>query len=183
MGAAQTIPVQPQSNEGVSVVGEGIVLAPPDVVRITLGADVFDASLASAQAEAARRMDAVVAKLRADGIADADIRTVSFNVTPQYDQQSNQNAPVLRGYQDALPSFDQDQAVVTAQANNTSWADLVEEFRNVRLSTISFFKSLPEEAWSKTGVASDNPFTVRSLAYIIAGHVAHHRNVLTERYL
>jgi len=54
-----------------------------------------------------------------------------------------------RGYQDALPSFDQDQAVVTAQANNTSWADLVEEFRNVRLSTISFFKSLPEEAWSK----------------------------------
>ena len=88
-----------------------------------------------------------------------------------------------RGYPDALPSFDQDQAVVTAQANNTSWADLVEEFRNVRLSTISFFKSLPEEAWSKTGVASDNPFTVRSLAYIIAGHVAHHRNVLTERYL
>ena len=88
-----------------------------------------------------------------------------------------------RGYQDALPSFDQDQAVVTAQANNTSWADLIEEFRNVRLSTISFFKSLPEEAWSKTGVASDYPFTVRSLAYIIAGHVAHHRNVLTERYL
>ena len=88
-----------------------------------------------------------------------------------------------RGYQDALPSFDQDQAVVTAQANNTSWADLVEEFRNVRLSTISFFKSLPEAAWSKTGVASDYPFTVRSLAYIIAGHVAHHRNVLTERYL
>jgi len=88
-----------------------------------------------------------------------------------------------RGYQDALPSFDQDQAVVTAQANNTSWADLVEEFRNVRLSTISFFKSLPEAAWSKTGVASDYPFTVRSLAYIIAGHVAHHRNVLAERYL
>ena len=88
-----------------------------------------------------------------------------------------------RGYQDALPSFDQDQAVVTAQANNTSWADLVEEFRNVRLSTISFLKSLPEAAWSKTGVASDYPFTVRSLAYIIAGHVAHHRNVLAERYL
>ncbi len=88
-----------------------------------------------------------------------------------------------RGYQDSLPSFDQDQAVVTAQANQTSWADLVEEFRNVRLSTISFFKSLPEEAWSKTGVASDNPFTVRSLAYIIAGHVAHHRNVITELYL
>jgi hypothetical protein len=88
-----------------------------------------------------------------------------------------------RGFQDALPSFDQDQAVQSAQANNTSWAELVEEFRNVRLATISFFKSLPDEAWSTTGVASDYPFTVRSLAYIIAGHVAHHRNVLAERYL
>jgi len=88
-----------------------------------------------------------------------------------------------RGFQDALPSFDQDRAVQTAHANNTSWGELVEEFKTVRLATISFFKNLPEEAWSKTGVASDYPFTVRSLAYIIAGHVAHHRNVLTERYL
>jgi len=88
-----------------------------------------------------------------------------------------------RGYQDALPSFDQDVAVQSAQANNSSWADLVEEFRSVRMATITFFKNLPDEAWSQTGVASDYPFTVRSLAYIIAGHVAHHRNVLAERYL
>ena len=88
-----------------------------------------------------------------------------------------------RGFQDALPSFEQDQAVQVAQANNTSWADLVAEFKSVRLATISFFKNLPDEAWSRTGVASDNSFTVRSLAYIIAGHVAHHQNVLAERYL
>ncbi|HEX8966995.1 MAG TPA: SIMPL domain-containing protein, partial [Chloroflexota bacterium] len=99
-GLAQTIPIQPpQPTTGISVVGEGIVLATPDTVRITLGADVFDQTLANAQAEAARRMDAVVAKLKADGIADADIRTVSYNVTPQYDQQANQGQPTLRGYQ------------------------------------------------------------------------------------
>ena len=99
-GWAQTVPVQPpQTTPGISVVGEGIVLADPDVARITVGAEVFDASLANAQAEAARRMDAVVAKLKVDGIADADIRTVSYNVTPQYDQQNaNQGQPTLRGY-------------------------------------------------------------------------------------
>jgi len=32
-------------------------------------------------------------------------------------------------------------------------------------------------------VASDCLFTVRSLAYIIAGHVAHHIGVLREKYL
>jgi uncharacterized protein YggE len=98
-GWAQTVPVQLQPAQGVSVVGEGIVLAQPDVARISIGAEVFDASLANAQAEAARRMDAVVAKLKADGIADNDIRTVSYNVTPQYDNQGpNQGQQVLRGY-------------------------------------------------------------------------------------
>jgi uncharacterized protein len=99
VGTAQPIPVQPQQASGISVVGQGIVLAQPNVVRITLGADVFDQSLANAQAEAARRMDAVISKLKASGIADTDIRTVSYNVSPQYDQQGNQNQPVLRGYQ------------------------------------------------------------------------------------
>jgi len=88
-----------------------------------------------------------------------------------------------RGFNDALPSFDQDVAVQYAHANNTSWADLVDEFRIVRLATISFFKSMPEEAWDRTGVASDNPASVRAIAYIIAGHVTHHMNVLREKYL
>lgn len=87
-----------------------------------------------------------------------------------------------RGFQDPLPSFDQDLAVPAAQPNQTPWPDLVEEFRNIRLSTLSFFNNMPEEAWSRTGTASDNPFTVRSLAYIIAGHVAHHMKVLREKY-
>ena len=88
-----------------------------------------------------------------------------------------------RGFEEPLPSYDQEVAVQAAHANNTSWDELVEEFKTVRLATLAFFKNMPEEAWSRTGVASGNPFTVRSLAYIIAGHVAHHTQVLKERYL
>jgi hypothetical protein len=88
-----------------------------------------------------------------------------------------------RGFTDALPSFDQDICVEAAAANNIAWSDLKDEFVNVRLSTLSFFESLPAEAWLRTGTASGYPFTVNALAYIIAGHVAHHRNVLVERYL
>jgi uncharacterized protein YggE len=99
IGWAQSVPAQPQATPGISVVGQGIVLAQPDTARVTLGVDITEQSLAQAQAEAAQRMDAVVAKLKADGIADTDIRTVSYNVTPQYDQQGNQSQPVLRGYE------------------------------------------------------------------------------------
>jgi uncharacterized damage-inducible protein DinB len=88
-----------------------------------------------------------------------------------------------RGFQDPLPSFDQDVAVQHSHANEISWAELVEEFKNLRSASISFFKTLPPEAWSRAGVASDNSVTVRALAYIMAGHVTHHTNVLREKYL
>ena len=88
-----------------------------------------------------------------------------------------------RGFQAPLPSYDQNIAAAGAEADNVSWSAHVEEFRRVRLSTISLFRNLPAEAWTRSGIASDNPFTVRALAYIIAGHVAHHVAVLRERYL
>jgi len=88
-----------------------------------------------------------------------------------------------RGFESALPSFDQDVCAGAARADEFSWARHVEEFREVRSSTVAFFRNLPAEAWMRTGVASGNPFTVRALAYILAGHVAHHRAILQERYL
>lgn len=88
-----------------------------------------------------------------------------------------------RGFESPLPSFDQEVAVAAAQADRRRWADLVAEFEAVRAATIGFFRSLPAEAWDRRGIASDNPFTVRALAYICAGHVAHHTLILRERYL
>ncbi len=88
-----------------------------------------------------------------------------------------------RGFQDPLPSFDQEIGVAGAGADQVSWAGHMEEFRSIRLATISFFRNLPAEGWMRSGIASDNPFTVRALAYIIAGHVAHHTAIIRERYL
>ncbi len=88
-----------------------------------------------------------------------------------------------RGFDTPLPSFDQNIAASGAQADSINWADHVEEFRRVRLATISFFRNLPADTWNRTGVASGNPFTVRALAYIAAGHFAHHGRILREWYL
>jgi len=88
-----------------------------------------------------------------------------------------------RGFETPLPSFDQNVAVLAAEPDMIPWAAHVEEFRGARLSTISFFKNIPAQAWARGGVASDNRFTVRALAYIIAGHLTHHIAILRERYL
>jgi DinB superfamily len=88
-----------------------------------------------------------------------------------------------RGYSDPLPSYEQDIAVAAAHADDYSWASHVEDFRSVRQSTLSLFQNLPEDAWLASGLASGNPVSVRALAYILAGHVAHHSAILRDRYL
>jgi hypothetical protein len=88
-----------------------------------------------------------------------------------------------RGFDSPLPSFDQNIAVAAADADGGSWSRHIEEFNAVRLATRTFFENLPADAWSRGGVASGNPFTVRALAYLTAGHVAHHLRILRERYL
>jgi hypothetical protein len=88
-----------------------------------------------------------------------------------------------RGFESPLPSYEQEPAAVAAKADEIPWKAHVDEFRAVRQATLPFFRHLPEEAWDRRGIASDNPFTVRALAYVIAGHLAHHTAVLKERYL
>jgi len=87
-----------------------------------------------------------------------------------------------RGFDTPLPSFDQNVAVAAASANERSWRSHVEEFHAVRQATLTFFQALPDDAWARRGTASDNPFSVRALAYITAGHAAHHVRILREHY-
>jgi len=88
-----------------------------------------------------------------------------------------------RGLEPALPSFDQEVAVPASGADERSWRSHVDEFDAIRASTLAFFQHLPDDAWMRRGTASGNPFTVRALAFITAGHVAHHMGILRERYL
>lgn len=88
-----------------------------------------------------------------------------------------------RGFDLPMPSFDQNIAVAGAAADARTWASHVEEFNAIRAASLALFRSLPEDAWSRQGIASGHGVTVRALAFITAGHTAHHVRVVRERYL
>ena len=90
---------------------------------------------------------------------------------------------IARGETQNLPGFDQDDYMRTAPYNHIELEDLLSEMRLVRLSNIAMFRTLDEEAWNRVGTANENQVTVRALAFIMAGHLRHHMNVLKERYL
>ena len=88
-----------------------------------------------------------------------------------------------RGFDSPLPSFDQNVAMAVSGAHARSWQSHVDEFHAQRAATLAFFDALPDAAWDRRGIASDNPFTVRALAYMVPGHVLHHLDIVRQRYL
>jgi len=57
------------------------------------------ATLAEANQKAAAAMDALINALKAQGIADKDIKTQSFNIYPVYDYDKDSGRATIRGYQ------------------------------------------------------------------------------------
>jgi hypothetical protein len=82
-----------------------------------------------------------------------------------------------------LASFDENSYIAEGPYANCPLASLSGEFDLVRRSTIALLRNLPDEAWTRRGTASEKEITVRGLAWIIAGHEAHHTRILRERYL
>jgi DinB superfamily len=88
-----------------------------------------------------------------------------------------------RGEQSALPGMEPNPWVAITDANARALSDLLVEFDQVRAASISLFANLDAAAWPRRGIASGDEVTVRSLAWIIAGHELHHNRSLREQYL
>jgi hypothetical protein len=82
-----------------------------------------------------------------------------------------------------LPSFDENNYARNSNADARIWNDLINELIAVRKATEFLFNSFSEEQLDTVGKASNYEMSVKALGYTIAGHVAHHINILKERYL
>lgn len=75
--------VLPNPNEpaqGISVSGQGEAKAAPDIARVNLGVEVRSPTSEQATAEVNQRMAAVIAALKAAGVADKDLRTNNLSI-------------------------------------------------------------------------------------------------------
>lgn len=82
-----------------------------------------------------------------------------------------------------LPSFDDKIYAANANGAARDWNNLVDEFTAVRNSTLFLFKSFSAEQLESLGRAVDYEMNAKAMGYTIAGHVAHHLNIIRERYL
>ena len=81
-----------------------------------------------------------------------------------------------------LQGFDNDFYNENVAANSQELQELIDEFKSVRASSISLFKSFSEEVLLRKGSASGNIISVRAIGFLISGHQKHHLKIFKERY-
>lgn len=82
-----------------------------------------------------------------------------------------------------LPSMDENSYAINSNADNRKFRDLTDEFLTVRKSSIFLFNSFSSQQLDELGKTSDYEMSTKAMGYTIAGHAAHHINILKERYL
>lgn len=83
--------------EPMIVTGEGKATAIPDIAKVSAGIQDSGQSLTQVQDSVNKKSQALVAALKKLGIEDKDIKTTSYNISPQSDYQAN--PPTITGYQ------------------------------------------------------------------------------------
>ena len=81
---------------------------------------------------------------------------------------------------EALPGFDENTWADVAPVPLV--ADGLAAFRTARAASLSVAETLGAGAWERRGTASGHPMSARAAAYVLAGHLTAHANVLRGRY-
>jgi uncharacterized protein len=82
----------------ITVTGTGRASIRPDIADLRLGVTITEPTVDAARTASAKALNAVLAKLKALGIADRDLRTSIVAVQPQYDYSQQSAPPRLVGY-------------------------------------------------------------------------------------
>jgi len=82
-----------------------------------------------------------------------------------------------------LPGYEENLYAKNTNASDRTIADLLEEYKIVRESSVFLFKNFSEEMLQREGNCFKVQMTSLALGFVIIGHPMHHLNILKERYL
>lgn len=82
-----------------------------------------------------------------------------------------------------LPGYDQDFFMGNSNFGDLPFEQILEDFKNLRTSTISFIRNLSSNQLKLTGKAWKYEMTIEEYLKSMIGHEIHHFNILQEKYL
>lgn len=81
-----------------------------------------------------------------------------------------------------LPGYDEAILAANTVAAHRTVDDLMDEFRELRRSTITLFRNMDKTMLTRIGNANQTEISPLALGFVILGHPLHHMNVIRDRY-
>ncbi len=147
-GSGSTITgIYSSQQEGIWVTGTGKVTVTPDIANVYLGVNARGKTVADAQAQAAQAMADIMAVLKQYEIADKDIKTQQFSISPVYEYDREDGTSVITGYEVTNMVYvkirNLDNVGVVIDAATQAGGDLT------RVNSISFSVETPEKYYEE----------------------------------
>lgn len=90
---------------------------------------------------------------------------------------------IARGDAREFAGYDRDIFADMSASDTLPLNKILNDYAAVRRSTISLIENLSEESLVRVGEFNDHNLSARASIYIIAGHEAHHINIIKTKYL
>ena len=97
------------ATDTITVQGDGQATLPPDVARVSFTVENVSATVAEAQTATTKQANTALDFVKRQGVADKDVKTLSYNISPQYSYPNPcppgalcpdySRAPKITGYQ------------------------------------------------------------------------------------
>ena len=72
------------ATDTITVQGDGQATLPPDIARVSFSVQNTAATVVDAQTATTKQANAAIDYVKSQGIADKDVKTLSYNISPQY---------------------------------------------------------------------------------------------------
>lgn len=155
----------------IGVHGEGSVTIVPDLAYLVFGVEMTDVDLARARRANATRMAAVLAALKALGVAETDLRTSGYQVRQEYSHPEQRPAgyhvsnTILATVRDLTTLGDAIDAAVGAGANRIQsvrldLADKADALRRAREAAVADARDKAEQHARLSGMRLGMPLAI-----------------------
>lgn len=81
-----------------------------------------------------------------------------------------------------LPGYDEAILAANTVASGRTISDLLQEFSELRQSTITLFRNMDKTMLTRMGNANQTEISALALGFVILGHPLHHMKVIRDRY-
>ena len=82
-----------------------------------------------------------------------------------------------------LSGFEENAYTLNSNYHERTLKSISDEILSVRNSSITLFSNMNEKMLEQTGIANNNPVSVKAILFFIIAHQVHHLNVIRIRYL